>query len=174
MKPMLTILLLATSAIGQAQDLEPAVNTSNVDAKPVAGSVAPAPAKPAASGAPAAPAKPAAKGPAGGATRPGRGVSPLRDQIELDATQITGNRELPNVMYIVPWKKPDLGEFAGRPPKSLLDEMLAPVDREVFRRQNRYYAALQPDAAVPPPAPAAPASAPAAGSATTLPAGDEK
>jgi len=174
MKPFLTVLLLATSAVGQAEDLEPAVNTSRGDAKPVAGAVAPAPAKPAVSGARAAPGKPAAKRPVGSATPSGRGVSPLRDQIQLDATQITGNRELPNVMYIVPWKKPDLGEFAGRPPKSLLDEILAPVDREVFRRQNRYFAALQPDAAVPPPAPLAPASAPAAGSAATLPAGDEK
>jgi hypothetical protein len=40
-----------------------------------------------------------------------------------------------------------LGEFSGRPPKSLLDELLAPVDREVFQRQNRYYSALKPDAA---------------------------
>jgi hypothetical protein len=93
------------------------------------------------------------------------------DQIDLGATQVTGNRELPNVMYVVPWKRPDLGEFAGRPPKSLLDELLAPVDRDVFRRQNRYFAALHPDAA---PKPAAPATTPAAGAATTLPAGDEK
>jgi hypothetical protein len=69
------------------------------------------------------------------------------DRVELENTQITGNRELPRVMYVVPWKKPDLGEFAGRPPKSLLDELLAPVDRDVFKRQNRYFAALQPDAA---------------------------
>src|SRR5712672_1687696 len=180
MKQLLTLLLLAATAIVRAEDLEPAVNTSSVGAKPVPKPTAPAPAKstvpaaPAASAASAAPAKPGAGRPAGATTRSGRGASPSRDQIELDATQITGNRELPNVMYIVPWKKPDLGEFAGRPPKSLLDEMLAPVDREVFRRQNRYFAALQPDAAVPPPAPVAPASAPAAGAATTLPAGDEK
>jgi hypothetical protein len=173
MKQLLTLLLLGFGAIGQAEDLEPAVSTSSVNAKPVAGPLATAPAKRAASAAPA-PAKPAAARPAGGAPRSGGGASPLRDQINLDATQITGNRELPNVMYVVPWKRPDLGDFAGRPPKSLLDEMLAPVDREVFRRQNRYFAALQPDAAVPPPAPVAPASAPAAGAATTLPAGDEK
>lgn len=93
------------------------------------------------------------------------------DHIDLGATQVTGNRELPNVMYVVPWKRPDLGEFAGRPPKSLLDELLAPVDREVFRRQNRYFAALHPDAAA---TPAVPATTPAAGAATTLPTGDEK
>ena len=38
--------------------------------------------------------------------------------------------------------RPISGEFAGRPPNSLLDEALTPVDRDVFRRQNRYYAAL--------------------------------
>jgi hypothetical protein len=97
------------------------------------------------------------------------------DEIDLGATQVTGNRELPNVMYVVPWKRPDLGEFAGRPPKSLLDELLAPVDRDVFRRQNRYFAALHPDVATPPAAaPATPVTKPASGSAIALPPGDEK
>jgi hypothetical protein len=32
---------------------------------------------------------------------------------------------------------------------SLLDEVLEPVDRDVFRRQNRYFEALQPNSAVP-------------------------
>lgn len=71
----------------------------------------------------------------------------VQDRLELDATQITGNKELPKVMYVVPWRRPDLGEFAGKPPNSLLDALLQPVDRDVFRRQNRYFAALQPDAA---------------------------
>jgi hypothetical protein len=58
-----------------------------------------------------------------------------QDKAELDATQIIGNRELPKVLYIVPWKKPNAAEFSGRPPSSLMDEVLAPLDREVFRRQ---------------------------------------
>jgi hypothetical protein len=66
-------------------------------------------------------------------------------RIELAATQITGNRELPKVLYIVPWKRSDLGELVGKPVNSLLDEVLAPVDRDVFKRENRYYRALQPD-----------------------------
>lgn len=75
------------------------------------------------------------------------GGTPTQDRIELEATQITGNRELPRVLYVVPWKRPDLGDLGGRPANSLLDEVLAPVDRDVFRRQNRYYQALKPDAA---------------------------
>jgi hypothetical protein len=64
----------------------------------------------------------------------------------LDTTQITGNRELPKVLYIVPWKRSDLGDLVGKPVNSLLDEVLTPVDRDVFKRQNRYYDALKPDA----------------------------
>jgi len=80
-------------------------------------------------------------------TSPPAGAKPAQDRLELDSTQITGNRELPRVLYVVPWKRPDLGDLSGRPANSLLDEVLAPVDRDVFRRQNRYYQALKPDSA---------------------------
>ena len=67
------------------------------------------------------------------------------DTLELDTTQITGNRELPKVMVVVPWKRSDIGDLVGRPVNSLVDEALAPVDREVFRREIAYYGALAPD-----------------------------
>lgn len=65
------------------------------------------------------------------------------DHLELDPTSITGNRELPKVMVIVPWKRADLGDLTGRPANSLLNEVLEPVDREVFRRELRYFEALE-------------------------------
>ena len=65
------------------------------------------------------------------------------DHLELDPTAITGNRELPKVMVIVPWKKADRGELTVRPANSLLNEVLEPVDREVFRRELRYFEALE-------------------------------
>lgn len=65
-----------------------------------------------------------------------------RDRLDLDTTTITGNRELPKVMYVVPWKKADLGDLSGRPANSLLDEVLAPVDRDVFRRQLSYFSQI--------------------------------
>lgn len=89
-----------------------------------------------------------AAGAAGKAAGPGsRTDAGVRDRVELDKTQITGNRELPKVMYVVPWKKPDLGDLGGGPAKSLLEEILEPLDREVFKRQNRYFEAMQGDAA---------------------------
>jgi hypothetical protein len=69
--------------------------------------------------------------------------APTMDHLELDPTAITGNRELPKVMVIVPWKKADLGELNGPPANSLLNEVLEPVDREVFRRELRYFEALE-------------------------------
>jgi hypothetical protein len=75
------------------------------------------------------------------------------DRLQLDATDITGNRELPKVLYIVPWKRSDLGDLVGKPPNSLLDDVLQPVDRDVFKRENRYYDALKPDPESTPAAP---------------------
>jgi hypothetical protein len=63
------------------------------------------------------------------------------DRLDLDTTVVTGNRELPKVLYIVPWKKSDLGELPSQPFNTLLDEALAPVDRDVFRREVTYYEA---------------------------------
>jgi hypothetical protein len=64
------------------------------------------------------------------------------DRLDLDRTQITGNQELPKVLYIVPWQKSDPGDLMGRPVNSLLDEVLAPLDREEFIRQVDYYSDL--------------------------------
>ena len=83
---------------------------------------------------------------AAAAAKPGAKGKAL-DRLELDTTQITGNRELPKVLYIVPWKRSDLGDLVGKPVNSLLDEVLTPVDRDVFQRENRYYRALTPGAA---------------------------
>jgi len=127
------------------EQLEPAVDTtrsmpSEAAASPTApvaptrDSSAAASGQAAQNGAPAPKPAPPAKGPKG------------PDRVELETTDITGNRELPKVLYIVPWKRSDLGDLVGKPPNSLLDEVLQPIDRDVFLRENRYYDALKPDA----------------------------
>lgn len=75
------------------------------------------------------------------------GHAAAQDRADIDRTQIIGNRELPKVTYIVPWKKPLPGDFEARPPASLLEEVMAPIDRDVFRRQLRYDAQLRGSAA---------------------------
>jgi len=81
-----------------------------------------------------------------------------QDRADLDRTRITGNRELPKVLYIVPWKKPVPGELAGRPLVSVLDEALAPLDRDVVRREQQYDASTRARATTPQTASAKPAT----------------
>ena len=71
--------------------------------------------------------------------------SAVMDRLDLGRTEITGNQELPKVLYIVPWQKSDPGELMGRPVNTLLDEVLAPLDREEFLRQVDYYGDLHGD-----------------------------
>lgn len=78
------------------------------------------------------------------------------DRLDLDTTVVTGNREQPKVLYIVPWKKADLGDLPAQPFNTLLDEVLTPVDRDVFRREVTYYGAVNSAAAQAAPAASAP------------------
>lgn len=63
----------------------------------------------------------------------------LTDHMQLERTSIRGNQELPRVLYIVPWKDPSLGNVTGKPVNSLIDEVLAPLDRDVFLRHTTYF-----------------------------------
>ena len=130
------------------EQLEPAVDTSrNTPAAAPAAGVAPADANAAGDAR-----KPPAAGPAGARKEPSGSKASARkgpDRLELDPTDITGNRELPKVLYIVPWKRSDLGDLLGKPVNSLVDEVLQPLDRDVFQRENRYYDALKPERARP-------------------------
>ena len=107
--------------LDNVDDLSPAVDV---------GSLATAPS------APAAPAAPVA------AAAPRAGRPRVIDTLDLGTTSITGNQELPKVLYIVPWKQSDLGDLVGRPVNTLLDEVLAPVDPEVFERHLEFYETL--------------------------------
>jgi hypothetical protein len=69
----------------------------------------------------------------------------VMDRLELGRTEITGNQELPKVLYIVPWQNPDPGDLLDRPINSLLDDVLAPIDRDEFLRQVDYYGDLYGD-----------------------------
>ena len=94
---------------------------------------------------------PAVARPAAAAAKPAAGVSSgqktqgASDRLELGTATVTGDREQPKVMYIVPWKRSDIGDLAGKPMNSLVDEILAPVDRDVFKREVVYYKAVQAD-----------------------------
>jgi hypothetical protein len=69
-------------------------------------------------------------------------TSTAADRLDLEGTTITGNQELPKALHIVPWKSAGTGDLAGRPLNSLVDELLAPIDRDVFLRELEYYEAV--------------------------------
>jgi hypothetical protein len=127
--------------LADIDDLEPAVDVSEPRV-----AVAQRPATPPAA-APALPSTPAAvSAPAPAPVQPRaqaeRPAPRVMDSLDLGTTSITGNAELPKVLYIVPWKKSDLGDLVGRPVNTLLDEVLAPVDPAVFERHLSYYDSL--------------------------------
>lgn len=64
------------------------------------------------------------------------------DRIEMGETAIQGSRELPKVLYIVPWKSARLGLLQGGAGSSSFDTAFEALDREVFRRQIGYYGTL--------------------------------
>lgn len=65
--------------------------------------------------------------------------SQAQDRVELQGTAIIGNRELPKILYIVPWKKPNADNLMGNPVGNLLRDALAIVDPDVFLREVEYY-----------------------------------
>src|SRR5678815_2742229 len=147
----LPVLLLTTAALAaepaaeQAAPAQPAPKTSTDASPAVDTSASPA----VDTSAPAADTSKAAA--------PGRRAQ--NDRVILDTTIVTGNRELPKVLYIVPWKKADLGDLPAQPFNTLLDEVLTPVDRDVFRREVTYYGVVSSGGNASPAASATPGAA---------------
>ena len=157
---LMALYFAISSSVGAQQQGPPATKPPNQTAQSEAGDPRadtsnPAMAAPAAPAAPASPGAPITASPttrrvpsAHGAPEPNSGAKsiPKTDRLDLDTATVTGDREQPKVMYIVPWKRSDIGDLAGKPMNSLVDEILAPVDRDVFKREVVYYHAVQADA----------------------------
>ena len=65
-----------------------------------------------------------------------------QDRLDMEGTSITGNKELPSMLYIVPWKETESVKVASPPVSSLMDKPLTLIERNAFRRQIRYHAAI--------------------------------
>jgi len=136
----------------QSEAGEPRANTSEAAPEAAAQPAQPAqaPAQPAQTPAPRPASAHSPGGSASGSRAPAGaaagGKPTATDRLELGTATVTGDREQPKVMYIVPWKKSDIGDLSGKPMNSLLDEALAPVDRDEFKRQVMYYQVVKADA----------------------------
>jgi len=58
--------------------------------------------------------------------------------LQLDDVAIVGNRERPRAVTLVPWRAAPRATLSGRPAGSVLDQPLAPLEREIFRRRIEY------------------------------------
>jgi len=66
------------------------------------------------------------------------GEKPKADDKQMSGISILGNQEAPKSLVIVPWKSSEIGAGVGL--ANSLNDRAAPVDRDVFARQLRYYA----------------------------------
>jgi len=60
------------------------------------------------------------------------------DAKELSGMSVLGNNETPKALYIVPWKGSEIGDEADLH-AGLLNDAMAPVDKEVFMRELEFY-----------------------------------
>ncbi len=99
--------------VAEPAEMEPAVDTSAADAEPVADT----------SAAPAA-------------------SSGTMDVLQLERTSIIGNRELPKVLYIVPWKDPDGMLGIELEPEFTELQVFRRLYPPAYRRELNYYELL--------------------------------
>ena len=70
-------------------------------------------------------------------------VAHAQERIDMEGISIIGNKELPNVLYIVPWKTPELPDMAELPLATLINNALLPIERQSVLREEQYYNALK-------------------------------
>jgi hypothetical protein len=71
----------------------------------------------------------------------GAGIQ-AQERIQMEGTEITGNKELPRVLYIVPWKTAERFEIDTPPIDSIMERRLELLERSAFRRTIRYHEAI--------------------------------
>ncbi len=72
-------------------------------------------------------------------------ITVAEEVTEMEGTSLIGNRELPKVLYIVPWKKSQLPDMESLPIDRLVDDALAPINRIEFQRQVNFHDLLNSD-----------------------------
>lgn len=61
------------------------------------------------------------------------------DKLIMEGTSIIGNSEMPNVLYVVPWKQTPQPNLNPELHESLIEDQLKPVDRDIFLKRISHY-----------------------------------
>ena len=65
-----------------------------------------------------------------------------QERLELEGTAIIGNKELPNILYIVPWKSVQRFEIETPAVISIMEQKPKALDRASFKRKIYYHNAI--------------------------------
>jgi hypothetical protein len=60
-------------------------------------------------------------------------------RLDLEGTAIFGNKESPNILYVVPWRKSNPIAPMQPPRMGKMADLLTPLDRDEFRRHIDWY-----------------------------------
>ena len=66
-------------------------------------------------------------------------LSQAEEVLNIEGGAVTGNREQPKVLYIIPWQAPDGKTDLNQPITSQFKGMLEPIDRAVTLRDIENY-----------------------------------
>ena len=66
-------------------------------------------------------------------------TSRAEQRLDMEGAAIFGNKESPNVLYVVPWRPAKQLTGMMPPEMNTMDGLLVPLDRDVFRRQVDWY-----------------------------------
>ena len=70
------------------------------------------------------------------------GSANAQESLQLEGTAITGNKELPQVLYIVPWKTVERFDIKAPSINSIMEQKLEPIERAAFKRSIYYHQAI--------------------------------
>ncbi len=70
--------------------------------------------------------------------------SMAQERLEMQGTSITGNRELPSMLYIVPWKSAQSVDLGELPFSSVLNTAAQPVEPANYQRKVQLFHELYP------------------------------
>jgi hypothetical protein len=65
--------------------------------------------------------------------------SHAEQRLDMEGAAIFGNKESPNVLYVVPWRQAKRLTGMMAPEMNTMEGLLVPLDRDVFRRRMDWY-----------------------------------
>tara|TARA_R100000306_G_scaffold62494_1_gene71120 strand:+ start:12880 stop:13188 length:309 start_codon:yes stop_codon:yes gene_type:complete len=62
-------------------------------------------------------------------------VAQAAERTEMEGATIRGDQEQPQVLFLLPWQPPPSPDISVPPPRTDLDDVLKPLERQRFREE---------------------------------------